>query len=99
MAGLMMGTWFFATAAGNFLAAQDRRRPPAAKVPGRNRWSRSIPDRLVVIGVGMIVIPSLPGQAPDASRHAEGRDHVLAGENEIGEPAAAGTDLSGELKA
>jgi POT family proton-dependent oligopeptide transporter len=100
MAGLMMGTWFLATAAGNFIAgliAQATGNEGAGAgevlvVYGRIGW--------FAMGVGALVLVA----APFITRlmHLEtlggGVDHALAGERELAEPAAAGTRTQAEQK-
>ncbi len=98
LAGLIMGTWFFATAAGNFAAGL------IASVAGAKNAG---PDQVIdvysrvgwiAVGVGVAMIAIAPlvkklmhlGTLEDAP--------ALAGQNEIGEPSAAGTRTDGELK-
>jgi POT family proton-dependent oligopeptide transporter len=92
MVGLMMGTWFLATAAGNFLAAQIAKLTEGAD-----------PDHIltvyswigwIVIVAGLAAIPL--SWAVKRLMHLDtlGDDDVgddLLGQREAGEPAAAGT--------
>ncbi|QNA86489.1 peptide MFS transporter [Sphingomonas sp. So64.6b] len=101
MTGLMMGTWFLATAAGNFIAALI-----AQTTGGENVGPEKILDVYSNIGwfsmgVGVVVI----GVSPFVKRlmHLDklgdpAVDHALAGERQLGEPAAAGIDTSGETR-
>ena len=89
--GLMMGTWFLATAAGNFLAAQIAKLTEGAD-----------PDHIldVYAWIGWIVIAIGLGAIPlswlvKRLMHLDslGKDEVgddLLGQSEAGEPAAAG---------
>jgi POT family proton-dependent oligopeptide transporter len=93
MVGLMMGTWFLATAGGNFLASQI-----AQMTGGENAG----PDRVLevyqsigwyVIVIGVIAIPVswlvTKLMHLDALGDPDPADSLL-GEQQVGEPAAAG---------
>ena len=101
MVGLMMGTWFLATAAGNFIAAL------IAQATGGEGVG---PERVMEVysnigwfsmGVGAVVLLVSPLVvklmhldrlgAPDP-------DHALAGEAGLAEPAAAGVDTRSERR-
>ncbi|MEH3158187.1 MAG: peptide MFS transporter [Sphingomonas taxi] len=100
MTGLMMGTWFLATAGGNFLAgliaqATGGEGAGAAQVLavyGRIGW--------FAMGVGVVVLVLAPfvTRLMHLDTLGEAPDHALAGEAAIGEPAAAGVDTRGEQK-
>ncbi|MBM6576296.1 peptide MFS transporter [Microvirga sp. SRT01] len=99
MTGLMMGTWFLATAAGNFLAgviAQATGGEGAGvervlEVYGRIGW--------FAIGLGVVVLVLAPFVTKLMHLDTLGEpDHALAGDRTIGEPAAAGTDTRTEQK-
>ena len=91
MTGLMMGTWFLATAAGNFLAAQIAKLTAGAgpdhilTVYSRIGW--------IVIGAGLAAIPLSWAVKRlmhlDTLGEADVGDDLL-GQNEAGEPAAGG---------
>lgn len=98
MVGLMMGTWFLGTAAGNFLAARIAQQTEGAD-----------PDRVLevyqwvgwgVIVAGLIAIPVswliTRLMHLDTIGGDGGVGHALAGQSAIGEPAAAGVNTSGE---
>ncbi|MEI9926462.1 MAG: hypothetical protein WDN44_00455 [Sphingomonas sp.] len=97
--GLMMGTWFLGTAAGNFLAAQI-----AQTTKGVD------PEQVLVvytwIGWGMVAIGlvAIPVSWLVARLMRldiigiDGAGHGLAGESALGEPAAAGTRTAGEVR-
>ena len=99
MTGLMMGTWFLATAAGNFLASQIAQATGGEgagvelvlQVYGRIGWFS--------MGVGVVVLLVAPfvTRLMHLDRMSEA-DHALAGDAAIGEPAAAGLQTRGELK-
>lgn len=100
MTGLMMGTWFLATAAGNFIAgliAQATGGEGAGvgrvlEVYGRIGW--------VSMGIGAVVLLVAPFVTRLMHLDTLGAevDHALAGQSALGEPAAAGTDTRGEQK-
>jgi POT family proton-dependent oligopeptide transporter len=86
MTGLMMGTWFLATAAGNFLAAQIAKLTEGAD-----------PDHIltvyswigwIVIVAGLAAIPL--SWAVNRLMHLDTLGDDLLGKREAGEPAAAG---------
>ncbi|MGY1425811.1 peptide MFS transporter [Lysobacter sp. A289] len=103
MVSLMMGTWFLASAAGNFIAGLIAQATsgsaagaiegatPVMDVYGRIGW--------IAIGVGVVVILISP--FIKRLMHEDVKDHhnqELAGQSEIGEPAAAGTRPDKELR-
>ncbi|WP_448663249.1 peptide MFS transporter [Sphingomonas sp. CJ20] len=101
MVGLMMGTWFLSTAAGNFLAAQ------IAQATGGEGAG---PDRVLevywsigwyIIVVGVIAVPVSWLVARLMHLDTMGRDeagHGLAGEAQLAEPAAPGMHPERERK-
>jgi POT family proton-dependent oligopeptide transporter len=100
MAGLLMGTWFFATATGNFAAgviasavgAEGAGAAGAIAVYARVGW--------IAIGAGLLVLLISPLFKRLMHLDTLGRDTPeLAGQQAIGEPAAAGTDLADEYRA
>ncbi|WP_271299626.1 peptide MFS transporter [Sphingomonas sp. CV7422] len=100
MTGLMMGTWFLATAAGNFIAgliAQATGGEGAGPaqvlvVYGRIGWFS--------MGVGLVVLVLAPfvTRLMHLDTIGEDAEHALAGEAAIGEPAAAGVDTRDEQR-
>lgn len=99
MVGLMMGTWFLSTAAGNFLAAQ------IAQATGGEGAG---PDRVLevyqtigwwIIGIGIVAIPLSWLVTRLMHLDTIGKDetgHALAGEKQLAEPAAPGTRTTNE---
>ena len=99
MVGLMMGTWFLSTAAGNFLAAQ------IAQATGGEGAG---PDRVLevyqtigwwIIGIGIVAIPLSWLVTRLMHLDTLGKDetgHGLAGEKQLAEPAAPGTRTTNE---
>ncbi|GAA4854395.1 peptide MFS transporter [Luteimonas vadosa] len=99
LAGLIMGTWFFASATGNFAAgliaaaagAEGAGPEQVIDVYSRVGWIA------VGVGVGMIVIAPLVKRLMHLDRLRDAEPH-LAGQEEIGEPQAAGLHTERELK-
>jgi len=100
MTGLMMGTWFLATAAGNFIASliaqatggEGAGPERVLEVYGRIGW--------FAMGVGVVVLVLAPfvTRLMHLDTLGEAPDHALAGEAAIGEPAAAGVDTRNEQR-
>lgn len=101
MVGLMMGTWFLSTAAGNFLAAEI-----AQTTGGEGAGPERVLDVYWSIGwsiivVGVIAVPISWLIARLMHLDTIGRDesgHALAGEPQLAEPAAPGTHPDEERK-
>jgi proton-dependent oligopeptide transporter, POT family len=99
MVGLMMGTWFLATAAGNFLAAKI-----AQATGGEGAGPERVLEVYQTIGwavviIGVIAIPLSWLVTKLMHLDTIGKDeagHALAGEAQLAEPAAAGTRTKGE---
>ncbi|UZK65711.1 peptide MFS transporter [Sphingomonas sp. M1-B02] len=101
MVGLMMGTWFLSTAAGNFLAAKIAQ-ATGGEGAGPDRvlevyWS--IGWYIIIIGVIAIPVSWLIKKLMHLDTLGEdGAGHGLAGESQLAEPAAAGTRPDGEAR-
>ena len=100
MVGLMMGTWFLATAAGNFLAGVIAQATGGEgvgpervlEVYGRLGW--------ISIAIGAVVLLLAPFVVRLMHlKLMKDADPALAGQASLGEPAAAGTRTEGEYKA
>ena len=101
MASLIMGAWFYMTAVGNFVGGK------IGEATGGHGGEMSKELTLDVynvigwwaIGIGFVVL----AVSPIVKRwmHIETLQdaHDLAGDRELGEPQAAGTNLAGEAKA
>ena len=104
MVGLMMGTWFLASAAGNFIggliaqatggegAAEGASATPVMDVYSTIGWVA------VGVGVAVIVVSPLVKRLMHEDVDNEHHDRVLAGQREIGEPAAPGIHTDQEMK-
>ncbi|AJP73837.1 peptide MFS transporter [Sphingomonas hengshuiensis] len=99
MVGLMMGTWFLSTAAGNFLAAQIAQMT-GGEGAGPDRvlevyWS--IGWYIIVIGVVAMPVSWLVSRLMHLDTIGQDETgHALAGESQLAEPAAAGTRTKDE---
>ncbi len=100
LVGLMMGTWFLATAAGNFIAS---------KIAQATGGEGAGPDRVMEVystigwfSIGVAVVVLLVAPFVVRLMHLDSigdtTDHALAGQDVLAEPAGAGTRTSGELK-
>ncbi len=105
LVGLMMGAWFLASAAGNYISGLI-----AQATGGEGLSEEAAASQVlevyrsvgwVAVGVGIAVIAISPFvrrlMHPEAIAGAD-QDRALAGQREIGEPAAAGTGTDHELK-
>jgi POT family proton-dependent oligopeptide transporter len=102
LAGLIMGTWFFAAATGNFAAGL------IAAATGAEDVANAGPERVlevytnvgwiaVGVGVAMIVIAPLVKRFMHLDTLRDD-DHGLAGESGLAEPSAAGIHLDQERR-
>ncbi|WP_267396343.1 MULTISPECIES: peptide MFS transporter [unclassified Sphingomonas] len=100
MTGLMMGTWFLATAGGEFIAGLI-----AQETGGEGAGVGHVLGIYAKIGwfsmgVGVLVLLVAPfvTRLMHLDSLGERPDHALAGEGAIGEPAAAGLDTRDEQR-
>jgi POT family proton-dependent oligopeptide transporter len=102
MASLIMGTWFFASATGNFAAgliasatgAEGAADGEAAQEVVLGVYS-TVGWTAVVVGVGMIVVSPLVKKLMHLDRLS---DNDMLGQSELGGPDAAGINTSGEVR-
>jgi POT family proton-dependent oligopeptide transporter len=101
MASLIMGAWFYMTAVGNFVAGKIGEATGGHEGEMTKESTLAIYDKIgwISVGVGVIVLALSPlvkrWMHLDTLRDT--RD--LAGDRELGEPQAAGANLTGEAKA
>ncbi|HEU4498130.1 MAG TPA: peptide MFS transporter [Sphingomicrobium sp.] len=101
MASLIMGAWFYMTAVGNFVAGKIGEATGGHEGEMTKDSTLAIYDKIgwISVGVGVIVLALSPlvkrWMHLDTLRDT--RD--LAGDRELGEPQAAGANLTGEAKA
>jgi len=98
MVGLMMGTWFLASGTGNFAAALIAQATAGGEVEDAGRVIEVYSNvGWLAVGVAVVIFIISPlvkrGMHLDTIRDV---DHALAGESEIGEPAAAGISTQKE---
>ncbi|MCY7312559.1 MAG: peptide MFS transporter [Pseudoxanthomonas sp.] len=104
MASLIMGCWFFASAAGNFVAGLIAKATGSEAASGENAAQQVVLEVYstigwvaVVVGIGFLFVSPLIKRLMhlDTLRDA---DDVLAGQEAIGEPAAAGVQVERETR-
>jgi POT family proton-dependent oligopeptide transporter len=99
MAGLLMGTWFFATAAGNFAAGLIAGAVGSEGAGAEGALAVYTKVGWVAVGAGVLFLLISPLLKRLMHLDTLGQDTPgLAGEQAIGEPAAAGVDLRGERR-
>ena len=96
--GLMMGTWFLATAAGNFLAAKIAQLTTGADPEHILTVYTRIGWAMVVVGIVAIPVSWLIQRLMGLDTIGQDQP-ALAGQASIGESAAPGLDISGERPA
>ncbi|MGS1015652.1 peptide MFS transporter [Allosphingosinicella humi] len=101
LASIIMGTWFFASATGNFTAGLIAA-ATGAEGAGPERVTEvysTVGWTAVAVGVGMLVVSPLVRKLMHLDTLADdATTHALAGEGELAEPAAAGIRTDTELK-
>ncbi len=100
MVGLMMGTWFLATAAGNFLAGKIAQ-ATGGEGAGPDRVLevyQSIGWYIIIVGVISIPVSLLIKRLMHLDQLGEDRDKELAGYKQVGEREAAGMFPDRETK-
>ena len=98
MASLIMGTWFFATSAGNFVAGLIAAATGAESASGESASKQAVLDVYSTVGwvaIGVSVAVLLLSPLVNKLMHLDTLtddtiDDDLLGEGEVGEPAAAG---------
>lgn len=104
LVGLVMGSWFLATAGGNFLAGRI-----AAATGGEGLDESGAANQVmevyssvgwlaVLVGVGVIVVSPFIARLMHQDEEQLRQDRALAGQREVGEPAATGIDSRGEVR-
>lgn len=91
MVGLIMGAWFLASGAGNFVASLIAQATAAESANGENvvlDVYSNVGWLAVAVGIGLIVVSPLINYLMHLKTLKD--DHPLAGEGEIGEPMGPG---------
>ena len=102
LVGLVMGSWFLASAAGNFLAGKIAQATGGEGLEGAEAADQvlevysSVGWLAVLVGVGVIVISPLVARLMHQDKEQLRQDRELAGQQAVGEPAATGIDQSGD---
>ena len=107
MASLIMGTWFFASAGGNFVAGLIAGATGSEAASGEGAAKEvvlgvynTIGWIAVAVGVGMLLISPLIKKLMhlDTLSDAGDADDAMYGQSELAEPQAAGLDTRGEVE-
>ncbi len=99
LAGLIMGAWFFATAGGNYVAGMIGAATGGEEGEMTREMTLSVYNSIgwFAVGVGVVVLVVSP--FVKRLMHLDTlKDDEMAGEPELGEPAAAGVNTSGETR-
>ncbi len=101
MASLIMGAWFYMTAVGNFVAGKIGEATGGESGEMSKEGTLAIYDKIgwISVGVGVIVLALSPFVKKLMHLDTLRDDRDLAGDRELGEPQAAGANLTGEAKA
>ncbi len=104
MASLIMGSWFFASATGNYVAGMIAAATGSEAASGSDAAQDVVLDVYtkigwiaVAVGVGFLVVSPLIKKLMHIDTLKDD-DHVLAGEAELAEPQAAGTRTDEERR-
>ena len=100
MASLIMGAWFYMTAVGNFVAGKIGEATGGHDGEMTKQGLLDIYSMFgwITIGIGVAVL--LVSPIVKKWMHLDTlEDRPMAGDSELGEPEAAGTNLDGEVKA
>ena len=104
MVGLLMGTWFLASAGGNFIGGLIAQATGGEGAEGAADAAQvmDVYNRIgwiaIAVGVGVILVSPIIKKLMHEDIDNEHHDRVLAGQREIGEPAAAGTHTDQERR-
>jgi len=103
MASLIMGAWFFATAGGNFVAGKIGQATGAGEgAEAAKEVVLAIYEKIGWFSIGIAVLVLIVSPFVKKLTHldtlSDEPDHAMAGEEEIGEPQAAGVDTWKETR-
>ena len=101
MASLIMGAWFYMTTVGNFVAGKIGEATGGEGGEMSKEATLDIYSKIGWITIGVAVVVLLVSPFIKKLMHLDTLedDRGLAGTGELGEPQAAGANLSGEAKA
>jgi len=104
MASLIMGSWFFASATGNYVAGMIAAATGSEAASGSDAAQEVVLEVYsnigwiaVAVGVGFLLVSPLIKKLMHLETLKDD-DHVLAGESELAEPQAAGINTDTERK-
>jgi len=106
MASLIMGTWFFAAALGNFVAGLIAAATGAEGLEGATAGKETVLSvystvgwTAIAVGVAVVLVSRFILKLMHLDTLKDGEsDHAMAGQPELGEPAAAGLNTVGETR-
>ena len=93
MVGLIMGAWFLASGAGNFVAGLIAQATAGEGAEGQDvvlDVYSNVGWMAVAVGIGLILVSPLINWLMHLDTLKDDPDHALAGQSEIGEPMAPG---------
>ena len=95
-----MGAWFYMTAVGNFVAGKIGEATGGEGGEMSKELTLAIYSKIgwITIGVSVVVLALSPIVKKWMHLDTLEDDRDMAGDRELGEPQAAGTNLSGEAK-
>nr|WP_233543243.1 peptide MFS transporter [Sphingomonas edaphi] len=101
MASLIMGAWFYMTAVGNFVAGKIGEATGGHDGEMTKEATLAVYNQIgwITVGAAVVVLALSPIVKKWMHLDTLKDDRNLAGDRELGEPQAAGTNLSGEAKA
>jgi len=104
LASLIMGSWFFASATGNYVAGMIAAATGSEAASGSDAAQEVVLDVYskigwiaVAVGIGFLVVSPLVKRLMHLDTLRDD-DNIMAGEAELAEPAAAGIDTRNERK-
>jgi POT family proton-dependent oligopeptide transporter len=106
MASIIMGTWFFAAALGNFVAGLIAAATGAEGLEGATAGKETVLSvystvgwTAIAVGIAVVVVSRFMLKLMHLDTLKDGEsDHAMAGQPELGEPAAAGLNTAGETR-
>jgi POT family proton-dependent oligopeptide transporter len=101
MASLIMGAWFYMTAVGNFVAGKIGEATGGHDGEMTKEATLAVYNQIgwITVGAAVVVLALSPIVKKWMHLDTLKDERDLAGDRELGEPQAAGTNLSGEAKA
>ena len=104
LVGLVMGSWFLASAAGNFLGGVIAQATGGEGLDAADAADQvldvydSVGWLAVLVGIGVVVVSPFIARLMHQDADQLRQDRALAGQQELGEPGAAGVDTRRETR-